>query len=290
MSESGPAFESFNFNFYESASLCPTLIIQPWSPIKKDPLTLFLAKTASSVEWKAVSAAVKTLVEEATFDANSEGITFRAMDPSHVALVDLSWPASSWAAFECDRPFKFSVRVEDLVRTISRADTKDQVEISSAEDDSITIKFSNGYKREFNIHLIESTTASAPLPKLEYDTKAAVTKTILEKALGDVSVVSDQVTIQSTKDKITFSGKSDVGRAEISLAKNDADVLELQSSAESKATYSIDYISGILKALGGVADTVQMEYSSKKPLRLELKLNDQGAKMFYFLAPRVSSD
>lgn len=251
---------------------------------------MFLAKTATSSEWRAVAAAVKTLVEEATFDANSEGITFRAMDPSHVALVDLVWPVAAWANYECDKPFKFSVRVEDLVRTIGRADAKDQVEISSGEDDSISIKFSNGYKREFNIHLIESTAASAPLPKLEFDTKATVTKTILEKVLGDVSVVSDQVTITASKDKIAFSGKSDVGKAEIGLAKNDADVLELQSNAESKATYSIDYVSGILKALGGVADTVQLEYSSKKPLRLELKLNDQGAKMFYFLAPRVSSD
>jgi proliferating cell nuclear antigen len=251
---------------------------------------MFMAKTATSTEWRAVAAAVKTLVEEATFDATSEGITFRAMDPSHVALVDLTWPSSAWSAFECDKPFKFSVRVEDLVRTVGRADTKDNVAISSGDDDSIWIKFSNGYKREFNIHLIESTAASAPLPKLEFDTKATVTKTILEKVLGDVSVVSDQVTINATKEKITFSGKSDVGKAEISLAKNDADVLEPQSNPESKATYSIDYVSQILKALGGVADTVELEFSSKKPLRLLLKLNDQGAKMVYFLAPRVSSD
>jgi proliferating cell nuclear antigen len=249
---------------------------------------MFMARTSSASEWRAVAAAVKTLVEEATFDANPEGITFRAMDPSHVALVDLSWPVAAWAAYECDRPFKFSVRVEDLTKLVSRAETKDAVEITSGEDDSITIKFSNGYKREFNIHLIESTAASAPLPKLEFDTKATLTKTILDKILGDISVVSDQVTINAGKDKLTFSGKSDVGRAEISLAKNDADVLELQSNVESKATYSIDYVSGIIKALGGVADTVQLEYSSKKPLRLEMRLNDLGAKLFYFLAPRVS--
>jgi proliferating cell nuclear antigen len=249
---------------------------------------MFLAKTATASEWRAVSAAVKTLVEEATFDANSEGLKFRAMDPSHVALVDLEWPVAAWTNYECDRPFKFSVRVEDLTKLVSRAEPKDSVEISSGEDDSISVRFSNGYKREFNIHLIESTASSAPLPKLELDTKATMTKTILEKVLGDISVVSDQVTIQATNDKITFSGKSDVGRAEISLAKNDADVLALQSKMESKATYSIDYISGILKALGGVADTVEMEYSTKKPILLHLKLNDLGAKISYFLAPRVS--
>ena len=249
---------------------------------------MFVAKTAGSTEWRAVAAAVKTLVEEATFDATSEGIKFRAMDPSHVALVDLDWPVAAWTAYECDKPFKFSVRVEDLTKLINRADAKDSIEIGSGEDDSISVKFSNGYKREFNIHLIESTASSAPLPKLEFETKATITKTVLEKILGDVSVVSDQVTILATKEKLTFSGKSDVGKAEISLAKNDADVLALQSNAESKATYSIDYVSGILKALSAVADTVELEYSTKKPLRLMLKLNDQGAKMWYFLAPRVS--
>ena len=76
--------------------------------------------------------------------------------------------------------------------------------------------------------------------------------------------------------------------AGITTSNPDADVLELQSNAESKATYSIDYVSGILKALSAVADTVELEYSTKKPLRLMLKLNDQGAKMWYFLAPRVS--
>jgi proliferating cell nuclear antigen len=250
---------------------------------------MFFAKVSSSSEWKAVAAAVKTLVEEATFDATGEGLTFRAMDPSHVALVDLSWPMVAWEKYECDKPTKFSLRVEDLVKLIGRSDTKDSVEIAAAsEEDAISVKFSNGYKREFTIHLIESTGGAAPLPKLEFDTKANLTKAILEKVLGDISVVSDQVTIQTTKEKMTFSGKSDVGKAEISLVKNDADVLDLQVGAESKATYSIDYILGILKALGGVTDTVQAEFSTKKPIRLQMKLNDQGARIDYYLAPRVS--
>ena len=41
-------------------------------------------------EWKAVTASIQTLVEEATFDVSNDGISFRAMDPSHVALVDFS--------------------------------------------------------------------------------------------------------------------------------------------------------------------------------------------------------
>ena len=249
---------------------------------------LFLAKTSSSSEWKAIAAAVKTLVEEATFEANSEGLAFRAMDPSHVALVDLTMPSTSFQAYECSKPFKFSVRVEDLVKLIGRSDTKDSVEIKETEEDAIAVTFQNGYKREFTIHLIESTAGSAPLPKLEFETKATMTKTIMEKILGDMSVVADQVTIQASKEKITFSGKSDIGKAEVALAKNDADVLKIESTSESKATFSIEYINSILRALGGVADTVELSYSTKKPLLLSFALNSQGARLLFYLAPRVS--
>jgi proliferating cell nuclear antigen len=248
---------------------------------------LFLAKTTSSLEWKAIAAAVKSLVEEATFEANSEGLTFRAMDPSHVALVDLTMPNSSFSSYECSKPFRFSVRVEDLVKTVGRAETKDTVEIKDTEEDAIAITFQNGYKREFTIHLIESTAGSAPLPKLEFETKATMTKTILEEVLGDMSVVADQVTIQASKEKITFSGKSDVGKAEVALAKNDADVLKIESAADSKATFSIEYIQSMLKALSAVADTVDVSYSSKKPLMLSFALNSQGARLLFYLAPRV---
>ena len=58
---------------------------------------VFSAKTSGSDDLKAIISAISTLVEEATFVANAEGITFRGMDPSHVALIDISWP--SMAAF-----------------------------------------------------------------------------------------------------------------------------------------------------------------------------------------------
>jgi len=249
---------------------------------------LFLAKTSSSQEWKAIAAAVKTLVEEATFDATTEGLTFRAMDPSHVALVDLLMPNSSFEKYEADKPFKFSLRVEDLVKLVGRSDAKDSIEIAAGEEESIKVTLKNGYKREFSVHLIESTGGAAPLPKLDFDTKVVLTKSIFEKVLSDVGVVSDQITILATKEKLSFTGKSDVGKADISLDKNDADVLELQVGAESKATYSIDYLSNILRAAGSAADTVVCNFSTKKPVLLEFRLNDQGARINFFLAPRVS--
>ena len=67
-------------------------------------------------------------------------------------------------------------------------------------------------------------------------------------------------------------------------------MLDLQVKQEAKASYNIDYLLGISKAIGSASDVGVCEYSSKKPARLEFKLNEQGARIFYFLAPRIQEN
>ena len=70
---------------------------------------MFVAKTRSPEEWKAITSAISTLVDEATFEVSVEGISFRGMDPSHVALIDIHWPNSAFEGYKCDTALKFGV-------------------------------------------------------------------------------------------------------------------------------------------------------------------------------------
>jgi proliferating cell nuclear antigen len=250
----------------------------------------FLARTASPAEWKAVTATIQTLVEEATFDISGEGITFRAMDPSHVALVDLFWPNGDFQKFECEKAERFTVRMEDFAKLIRRAEAKDSIELSRAGPDSLSLKITNGYRREFELHLIESAQGNTPLPKLNYNAKFTTLESAFDRILNDVSAISNHITIEASKDKIVFTGKGDTGKAAVSLEKGGPDVQELEVKEESKATYSIEYLLRITKAAGSASDSISFEYSSKMPLRMAFTLGDstKGGRIHFYLAPRVS--
>jgi proliferating cell nuclear antigen len=99
----------------------------------------FGAKTSGSDDLKAIISAISTLVEEATFVATAEGITFRGMDPSHVALIDISWPNSAFEKYECDSDIKFGVRIDEFSKLIKRADKKDSIEISISEQNMLQL-------------------------------------------------------------------------------------------------------------------------------------------------------
>jgi proliferating cell nuclear antigen len=247
---------------------------------------VFLAKTKTPDEWKAVTSAISTLVDEATFEATVEGLSFRGMDPSHVALIDISWPNSAFNGYECDSALKFGVRIDEFSKLMKRAEKKDAVEVSVVENSLLHIKILDGYKREYKMRLIESTGGSTPLPKLNFNSKIILTPASFDKILSDIEVVSEYISIESEEKKITFSGKSDYGEADIVIEAGSEGLEELQVKEKSKATYSLDYLSKITKAISASGGSLVLEYSTKMPLRLEFRVANVG-RIHFYLAPRV---
>lgn len=247
---------------------------------------VFSAKTSGSDDLKAIISAISTLVEEATFVANAEGITFRGMDPSHVALIDISWPNSAFEKYECDNDIKFGVRVDEFSKLIKRAEKQDSIEIGISEDNMLLVTI--GKNKKYKMRLIESSASDTPLPKIPYDAKIGLMSSAFDKILGDVQVVSDYLTINATTSKAEFSGKGDSGEVVIDLEKGMEQLTDISVKQESIGTYSLEYLNPVVKAVGTTAGSVTCEYSSAKPLRIEFKVANIG-RIHFYLAPRVES-
>lgn len=247
---------------------------------------VFSAKTSGSDDLKAIISAISTLVEEATFVANAEGITFRGMDPSHVALIDISWPNSAFEKYECDNDIKFGVRVDEFSKLIKRAEKQDSIEIGISEDNMLLVTI--GKNKKYKMRLIESSASDTPLPKIPYDAKIGLMSSAFDKILGDVQVVSDYLTIKATTSKAEFSGKGDSGEVVIDLEKGMEQLTDISVKQESTGTYSLEYLNPVVKAVGTTAGSVTCEYSSAKPLRIEFKVANIG-RIHFYLAPRVES-
>ncbi len=247
---------------------------------------MFVAKTKSPEEWKVVNSAISTLVDEATFEATSEGISFRGMDPSHVALIDIFWPNTAFESYKCDSELKFGVRISEFSKLIKRTDKKDELEVSIIDEDVLRIKTMGSYKREYKMRLIESTTVSTPLPKLSFNSKLVLSLSSFDKILSDIEVVSEYVEIESYPDRIEFVGKSDTGEAVVTMEPNSEGLEEINVKEESKATYSLDYLLKIVKSVSSVGVSAAIEYSTKMPIRLEFRIANIG-RIHFYLAPRV---
>jgi proliferating cell nuclear antigen len=246
----------------------------------------FSVSTNSPDEWKVVTSAISTLVDEATFEANVEGLLFRGMDPSHVALIDIQWPNSAFQKFHCNDSIKFGVRIDEFSKLIRRGDKKDTVEVSIGENSTLVIRIKNGYSREYKMRLIESSSGSTPLPKLNFNSRVVLNSSTLDRVFSDIQVVSEYITLGSEQGKIVFTGKGDSGEANITLDQSSEGLEDITVKESSIATYSLDYLSRMIKAIGSTGGSVIAEYSTKMPLRLEFRVANIG-RIHFYLAPRV---
>ena len=261
----------------------------------------FFTITKTSEIWKSISSAIMTIIDEALFDAGPQGITFRSMDPSHIALIDINWPSSAFEKYHCDSTIKFGVRIDEFSKIIKRANTNDSIEIGVVSDNSsLNIKTTGGgYLRDYKMRLIESTGNRSPLPQMIFDSKIVIGIATLDKILSDVGAISEKITIDSSgistnKKTVIFSGDSDRGEARVTMDVDDDNnkskvelLEEITVKENSKSTYNIDFISKIIRAIGHQSSNlVTMEYSSNKPLRLEFLLSGV-VKLQFYLAPRV---
>ena len=233
-----------------------------------------------------VTSAISTLVDEATFEANVEGLLFRGMDPSHVALIDIHWPNSAFQKFHCNDSIKFGVRIDEFSKLIRRGDKKDAVEVTIGENSTLLIRIKNGYNREYKMRLIESSTGSTPLPKLNFNSRVVLNSSTLDRVFSDIQVVSEYITLGSEQTKIIFTGKGDSGEANITLDQSSEGLEDIAVKENSNATYSLDYLSRMIKAIGSTGGSVIAEYSTKMPLRLEFRVANIG-RIHFYLAPRV---
>ena len=178
----------------------------------------FMAVTKTSEIWRFVSSAILSIVDEAYFEAGPKGLGFRSMDPSHIALIDISWPGTFFEKYECPSTIKFGLKISDFAKIIKRINPKDLVEvrINGGDNTSLNIKTTGGYIRNYKMNLLTSSDEkSSPLPTLTFDSKMVIGTSALDKIMTDIQAIADNMTIETIagKNAVTFSGATENGSA-----------------------------------------------------------------------------
>jgi len=83
-----------------------------------------------------------------------------------------------------------------------------------------------------------------------------------------------------------MNARGDLMGASIELKKGSDALLSLEAKEPSKATFSLSYLSEIVKAAAATSDVVTIEFSTDMPIRLDFKQPYDG-KLVYYLAPRI---
>lgn len=242
---------------------------------------MFTAKISDTKSWRNSISAIAALIDEGTFEVSDKGLKLRAMDPSQIALVDFELPAKAFEEYKVDKTQTFGVDFIELSKITKRVKSEDKIEISL--DKRLKLVFKGKTTRQFNIGVIESTTAPPKEPKIDFTAEVKIGPEVLKDALKDAELVSNHVSL-TIKDGLTIKAEGDTGSAEIQLGNEN--ILSKNVKEEARAVFSLDHLNNLLLA-AEVPAVVILQLRTDAPLKLEYAVGE--GRVAYYLAPRIES-
>lgn len=251
---------------------------------------MFKIKVADAKLLRDMITSISILVDEATFKLDPEGLKLRAMDPSRVAMVDFEWPKVVFDEYVCTEPTKMCINVSELLKLLKRSGKDETVELGLDEKTGrLQLKITGKYVRSFTMPTLEASEEEVPTPKLSFNVKVKATAQGLSQAIEDAQLVSDHVRVEADGEKLVLNASGDLMGAEITLQKGSDTILDLEAKEPSKATFSLSYLSEIIKSASATSDIAILEFSSDMPIRLDFQQAKEG-KLTFYLAPRIETE
>ena len=240
--------------------------------------------------WGGILNAASGLIDEGSFNATENGLSLRSMDPSHVAMIELSLPKALFEEYECTNPIKFAVTIRELLKLLKGIGVGESIELLLDEQTrKLTVDVMGKYRRTFKLSTLEVTGEEASAPKLSFNAKIKMLTVALEQAIADARKVSDYAKFAANADKFTMEASGDVSSAVIEFQKGSEAMLDLTVQQESIAAFSLVYMNTMVGGAADLSDVVTIELSTNLPLKLEFDLASEGYLRFY-LAPRIESE
>ncbi|MGA2385576.1 MAG: proliferating cell nuclear antigen (pcna) [Candidatus Bathyarchaeia archaeon] len=251
---------------------------------------MFKLKVSDAKLLRDMATAISILVDEATFKIDPEGMKLRAMDPSRVAMIDFEWPKSLFQEYVSTDPSKICINISELLKLLKRAGKDEAVELSLDDKTGrLLVTITGKYSRNFTMPTLEASEEEVPTPKITFNVKAKTTTQGLSQAIEDAQLVSDHVRIEAEPEKLTLSASGDLMGATITLQKGSDALLDLEVKENAKATFSLSYLSEIIKAASATSEIATLEFSTDMPVKIDFQQAKEG-KLTFFLAPRIETE
>jgi proliferating cell nuclear antigen len=251
---------------------------------------MFKLKVADAKLLRDMITSISILVDEATFKIDPDGLKLRAMDPSRVAMIDFEWPKTIFEEYVCTEPTKMCINITELLKLLKRAGKGETLELSLDEKTGkLQVTISGKYNRNFTMPTLEASEEEVPTPKITFNAKIKATTEGLSQAIEDAQLVSDHVKIEADPEKVVFNASGDLMGATITLQKGSDTLLELDAKEPQKATFSLSYLTEIIKAASATSDIATLEFSSDMPIKLDFQQIKEG-KLTFYLAPRIEAE
>jgi len=245
---------------------------------------MFNAKVKSEV-LKGIIDVTSPLVNEVKLNISPKGISLRAVDPAHVAMVDLEVKSKAFDEYKAT-DMELGIDMDKLGSIMRLSSSGDMVSLNYDEESNrLIVKIGNLVRK---MGLIDTAGMQDPkMLNLNLPAKVVLKASELNQGVRASEAVSDHLALTVNKDDFELFAEGDTDTVNLKLPKDL--LLELNTTTKCKSLFSIDYFSNMIKPVRG-EDSITIMIGNDNPIRVEFDIAEKKGHVTYLLAPRIESE
>ena len=234
---------------------------------------------------------VLSLVDEAKMNVSDDGIQVKAVDPSHVAMIEANLVKSAFDSYEAASA-EMGIDVDKFKTVLAVAGKEDMVALE--KDDKLNRLVVNIGNLTRAMPLLDTSGMPDPkVPSLDLPASVSVSVEEISQGLKASKSVSDHIALSTTKNSFRLVCEGDnQNRVDLSLGKEQLE--KLDSPEETTSLFSLEYFALMVNSLP--ADRIlHINLGSDLPVKVDadLAVDDMtGAQgnVKFLLAPRIDRE
>ncbi len=247
-------------------------------------IAIFQVEVKSEI-LKEVLTVVSTLVDEAKFNIMEDGLSLRAVDPAHVAMIDLNLKSAGFENFKATET-ELGVDITKMLDVLKLAKPTDIISINHDEEkNKLILKIANITR---SMSLVDTTGMAEPkVPNLSLPVKVVVSTQELSQGIKASEAVSDHISLSASPEGFELSSEGDTDAVNLKLSKDLLEHLECKENV--KSLFSLDYFANMVKSAQS-SQSITMNLGTDFPVKIEFSIANENGSVNYLLAPRIESE
>jgi proliferating cell nuclear antigen len=245
---------------------------------------MFQAKLKSET-LKGVVDVVSTLIDEAKFKIDANGITLKAVDPAHVAMIDMAIDKGAFEQFSANET-EIGLDLDKLREVIRLSKAGDTIEMKHDEERGRLVISVGNVTRRMSLVSTEGM-ADTKVPNLNLPAKVAVNVEELQRGIKASESISDHIALTATPEQFELLSEGDTDSVTLKLPKDLLVSLDCKESI--KSLFPMDYFANMIRAIPA-GTVVVINLGNDLPVKIEFDFAGGKGKVKYLLAPRIEND
>jgi proliferating cell nuclear antigen len=222
-------------------------------------------------QWVKSINAISSFISEGNFRFNDYGISFKAIDPSQIVLVNYSIPRASFVLFDVE-PNLVGMDLVELNKIMQRVLPSDRLTMDLSDSD-LAIILDGEINRAFRLPLIDVSEEEINIPSTKFDAVIEINARILKEALKDAALFGSSVVLRVKGTQLVIEARGSQGTLK-TVAKQ-AKSVSVKSDSEVVSKYSLSFLSNIIKE-ADPDSRIKLELKTDAPMKVSYNIGDSN--------------